>query len=660
MDFFGQQDVARARSGRYLALFALAVAAVVGAVYGVVILAEVWAARQSHGGIAAPALWQPKLFFATALGSLLVIAYGWSKESRRLDAGGGAVALALGGRQILHGRADAIEARLLHVVEEIAIAAGHPMPHVFVLDEEPGINAFAAGWTPEDAAITVTRGALELLDRDELQGVIGHEMSHLLEGDTRLNMRLMAWLAGIQSLGTLGLVLLRLGLRGSGRHRSRNDAPWPLAALGAALWLVGSLGLLAGRLLRAAVAREREHLADASAVQFTRNRAGLARALQKIGGWQHGSSVQDPQAAAMSHLFLGAPEMLGFWSRLFASHPPLIERIRRLDPAFDGSFPAVEPSQQALLREREREQAAAAAASAAKSRQQVAASPVVVGLVERAAGAPLQQARATIEALPAALRQATETPFGAAALTLALLVDRDEAVRVRQIEGLRGVVGGGPGGSALIAEVLHLAHATIALPEEGRLPLCELAAPALGDLSPAQGEALARGVTLLADADGERSIFELALERVVVRRLAGRALAPQRSGPAVGKRALAAAMADVLGAISHVGAHGDSEAARSAFDAGRSALPPLWRREINLPEASALTHARVDAALDHLAAAPAHLRREIVDAAVRAAHDDAMLTVHEAEFLRGVAEALGVALAQSSTGGAARDGAEAR
>ncbi len=679
IDFFGRQDVARARSGRFVALFALAVVAIVCGLYAVVVGVEYWTLtfeyRDSAGNAgrflddvdAASVLWQPMLLLGTALCSAIVIAIGARAERKRLDAGGGSVALALGGRQVLRGRADDREAMLLNIVEEMAIASGYPMPHVFVMQDEMGINAFAAGWTPEDAAVTVTRGALMTLNRDELQGVIAHEMSHLLEGDTRLNMRLMAWLAGIQAIGTAGAVMVRVGAFGRHSKNTRQSGAWPLIVAGAAVWLVGSVGLFAGRILRAAVAREREHLADASAVQFTRDARGLANALKKIGGWSAGSGVRAPQAAGMSHLFLGAPHT-SFWGKhLFASHPPLLARIRLLDPTFDGQWPTVAQIDSIAPQARQAGQMGLAAPGAAVAATGLVERPtggVVTGPAVSSAAAnhnaavndnaaatnpasPLAQARQLIDAIPDELRHAAQQPWGATATMLSLLVSPDEAIRTRQVEALRGIVGGegpGSGGDRLVSDVLRLAHVTTRLTPSMRLPLCELAAPALGDLSPAQGKALARAVRELADADGARSIFELALERVVVRRLVGRSLPRVRPPQSVGQRSISEAMSAVVSALCHVGGGGDATKVATAFAAARATLPPLWRKELTLQSSDALTFAQLDAALDRLAGAAPHLHQRAVQACSAAVYADDIVTIEEAELLRGVAEAVGVAL----------------
>ena len=217
----------------------------------------------------------------------------------------------------------------------MAIASGTPTPPVYMMQEEPGINAFAAGFTPSDAVVGVTRGCVGQLSRDELQGVIGHEFSHILNGDMRLNIRLMGVLFGILVVGLIGSILLRSSLYGSAlqSRSSRGNSTQVLLIIGGVLMLVGFIGTLVGNLIKASVSRQREFLADASAVQFTRNPSGIAGALKKIGGFEAGSEMMNPHAPESSHMFFGRAVSSGFNS-LFATHPPLEERIARLDSSW--------------------------------------------------------------------------------------------------------------------------------------------------------------------------------------------------------------------------------------------------------------------------------------------------------------------------------------
>ncbi|MBM4370716.1 MAG: M48 family metallopeptidase, partial [Deltaproteobacteria bacterium] len=400
MDFFGHQDRARRSSGRLVILFSVAVAAVAGSI---ALLAGLLLGRESGGGLDAGA------FLGAGAATLAVIGIGALLKTASLAAGGRRVAEALGGRLVQAGAASPAERRLLNVVEEMALAAGVPVPLVFVLDAEPGINAFAAGRTPEDAAVAVTRGALETFSRDELQGVIAHEFSHILNGDMRLNLRLMGLLGGILALTVIGRILLRAGSVSTGRRKKDGAG---LALVGLGLVVIGWVGVLAGRMIQAAVSRQREYLADASAVQFTRNPDGIGGALRKIRDVVTGSRVAAPAAAEASHMFFG-PVSAAF---LFATHPPLDERIARVE-----GLPLEE------LR------AAAPPPPSAVSRGEVLAAGFAAAAA-RAAGADLppgsmESAARIAGRLPGPLRDALGNGLGAAATVSALLLDRDPAVR---------------------------------------------------------------------------------------------------------------------------------------------------------------------------------------------------------------------------------------
>src|ERR1035441_677516 len=335
MDFFAHQDQARKHTKLLVVYFVIAVACIIASVYLASLVIFFGTQSQQKPGNPTPeiVLWNPKLFFYAMLGTLGVVIVGSLYKTAELAKGGSAVAESLGGRLISPAPTNPDERKLRNVIEEMAIASGVPVPKIYVLDEDEGINAFAAGHAPGDAAIGVTRGCMTLLNRDELQGVIGHEFSHLLNGDMRLNLRVMGVIFGILCLAVIGRILLY-----SRSRRGKN----PLMLLGLALIIIGAIGTFFGRLIQAAISRQRENLADASSVQFTRNPAGLSGALQKIGGV--GSLIESPHAGEANHIFfsdgLGKP-----FFRMMATHPPLAQRIRAIDPSWDGKFKHVSGSQ---------------------------------------------------------------------------------------------------------------------------------------------------------------------------------------------------------------------------------------------------------------------------------------------------------------------------
>src|ERR1035437_5821064 len=357
MNFFEHQERARRRTTLLLFYYALAVALIIGTIYLVVggVLRS-YAPGEDYGPGNPPPLiaWDPLLFAWVAGGTLLVVLLGSAFKIAPLAGGGSVVAENLGGTLVNMDTADLAERRLLNVVEEIALASGAPVPPVYVLEKEAGINAFAAGFTSSNAIVAVTRGALDTLTRDELQGVVAHEFSHILNGDMRLNIRLMGLLNGILAIAMVGYLLFRLigngaswGGSGGSRRSSRDGKSeggggWivALVLIGVALWILGYVGVFFANLIKEAVSRQREFVADASAVQFTRNPLGIGGALKKIGGLSAGSRLAAPRASEASHFYF-ANGLRESWLSVFATHPPLAERIRRIEPDFEGVSTAV-------------------------------------------------------------------------------------------------------------------------------------------------------------------------------------------------------------------------------------------------------------------------------------------------------------------------------
>ena len=307
MDFFDRQDKARRSTKLLVFYFVTGVVLLIVTLYIAVTLIFFGVSSRTHRGYRNPyevsegqqqaSLWNPKLFLGVAVGTLAIIGIGSAFKTMELSQGGSVVASMMGGRLINSNTADPDERKLVNVVEEMALASGVPVPKIYVMDNERGINAFAAGHTTSDAVVAVTRGCMQLLSRDELQGVIGHEFSHILNGDMRLNLRLMGIIFGIICLAVIGRVLLYA--RGGGQDRNA------LPLLGLALIIIGGVGVFFGQLIQAAVSRQREFLADASSVQFTRNPAGLAGALKKIGGLAYGSKISNAHAGEAWHMFFG-------------------------------------------------------------------------------------------------------------------------------------------------------------------------------------------------------------------------------------------------------------------------------------------------------------------------------------------------------------------
>jgi Zn-dependent protease with chaperone function len=332
MDFLEAQDVARRRTTLLVVLFIAAVVLIILIIYIVV--------HYLRGPRPGEVI-DPVQQAVVEVGVVFLVGLGSGYRTLQLRRGGPAVAELLGGRRVEPTTTDPAERRLVNVVEEMAIASNIPVPAIYVLDDEEGINAFAAGHSPTDAAVTVTRGTLQSLTRDELQGVVAHEFSHIFNGDMRLNLRLMGLLFGLLLLAVVGRIILYAGPRGVRRGGRRQGGGGQIVLIGLALLLVGYIGVFFGRLIQAAISRQREYLADASAVQFTRNPRGLEGALIKIGASTRaggpGGEIRNAHAEEANHFFF-ARGIPGFATRLFASHPPLVERIQRIDPSFDGNF----------------------------------------------------------------------------------------------------------------------------------------------------------------------------------------------------------------------------------------------------------------------------------------------------------------------------------
>jgi Zn-dependent protease with chaperone function len=629
-DFFQQQDIARRNTTRLVILFALAVLAIVISVDLLLAVTLGVASRDSDtGAINWTAAADPQLLLLSAVATLAVVGGGSLYKTAQLRGGGHVVAEALGGRPLTTDTADPAERRVLNVVEEMAIASGTPVPPVYLLDQEAGINAFAAGFTPEDAVIGVTRGTVTQLSRDELQGVIAHEFSHILNGDMRLNIRLMGLLHGILIIGIIGYFILRSSLYAgmAGRRRSRDgNGAFAIAALGIGLAVVGFAGTFFGNLIKAAVSRQREFLADASAVQFTRQPDGIAGALRKIGGVVSGSSIQHPSAPEASHLFFG--RATGGLAGLFSTHPPLDERIRRIDPSWDGTFPEVGDHIEAPAAEAPA--MAGASGFAAGGSGQVAD---IVGAIGQPGAAHLRYAAQLIAQLPRPLVDAAHEPYGARAVIYGLLLDRRSPdARRTQLAHLQAAADRG-----VFEETLRLAPLVAALDATLRLPLVEIALPALGALTPAQHDLFKANVVVLVEADQAIDLFEWSLHRILLRDLERRQ--GRMPAPRVKHRSADVLLSEcelLISVLAYVG-HRDAGAVQQAFERGRDRLrlPQVRLRrqeECSLPA--------LDAALSRLDEAAPEVKRRVLQGAGACVTADRQVTATEAELLRAVSASM--------------------
>jgi Zn-dependent protease with chaperone function len=639
MDFFEHQDAARRKTGRLVALFILAVLSIVVVVYvaAAVLYLNVQPEQVEPKPVDYRELWNPQLFLVVAGATLAVIGLGSLLKTFELWSGGESVALLLGGRLVVNDTASLAEKRLLNVVEEMALASGTSVPRVYVLDREPNINAFAAGFTPGDAVIGVTRGTLELLDRDQLQGVVAHEFSHILNGDMRLNLRLMGLLHGLLLISLLGYFLMRNAFVAGGDDRKKGGGA-AILAFGTVLYVAGYLGVFFGRLIKAAVSREREYLADASAVQFTRNPEGIAGALKKIGGSSQEARIRDSHAEEASHLFFGNALFNAF--NLLSTHPPLAERIRRIDPSFDGKFPHVRVD---LSDELAAEGMAALAARTAEIEAE--SIPAEIQLLRARANArraipadaadrvgrpsteTLRYARGLLVTMPPELAQAAREPYGARALMFALLLDPDARVRREELARLEPQTE-----EQVYRETCRLAPVIDAAGDAYWLPLVDLALPALKSLSPRQYADFRHSVELLIKSDSQVDLFEYVLWIVLVRHLDEHFSNRRPRGVHYyGLSGIGESAALVFGMLAYAG-HREEDKIGQAFLAGIQTLG----LDAKLPERGQCTLGALDAALEQLVQASAPVKRRLIEACAACVAADGEATVREAELLRAV------------------------
>jgi Zn-dependent protease with chaperone function len=638
MNFFERQEVARRASRRLIILFVLAMLAIALAVDVAILIAIGFAAPEqvmAYGGFWGFAQAHLGLLVVVALLTLAVIGIASLVRMGSLRAGGAVVAQSVGGTRVDEDTRDPQLRRLRNVVEEISIASAVPVPAIFVLEDEQAINAFAAGYSPNDAAIAVTRGALERLNRDELQGVVAHEFSHILNGDMRLNIQLMGVLFGILVLAIAGRRIL-LHTRGG---RDRNVGAILIVAL--LLTVIGYLGVFFGRMIKAGISRSREMLADASAVQFTRQTTGIAGALKKIAGLPEGSRLGDPDTEEVSHMLFG--EGMGL-SSMMSTHPPILERIKALDPSFNpralgelrSRWASKPPSGLAEDRAMGFDGGGMRLAGAATAGLAGASVALTPGAVAAHAGQPesddYKRAGRIREAIPQTLLDAAHHHDDAVAVVLALLLDTDRAIRARQLAEIAERLG------EEVAEHSGNLHEQVqALHPLLRLPLAALAFPALRRRPRGQLEAFVACSNTLIHIDGQVGLFEYCLGRMLQRQVI-EAMDPSRHRSS-GRRKLAqsrAALADLFSVLAHHG-HEDAAQARRAFVAGVGSVLPGVALDYQPPRDWV---AALDRALDELDELEPLGKQLLVEGLSLTSSHDGRVTVPEAELLRTICACL--------------------
>lgn len=495
MDFFEHQAVAKRNTRLLVILFGLAVICLL-TLTGLLVAAFSGGLGQIENGQQAPEFYLHWDIVLAVTGMVLsaislAVLYKWVV----LKGGGKVVAESLGGRRLSPDSSDPVERKILNVVEEMAIAANMPVPPVYLLDNEEGINAFAAGYSPQDAVIGITRGSVVNLTRTQLQGVVAHEIAHILNGDMRLNIRIIAILNGILFISHAGYLLMRTGM-----YSRRNDKN-PLPLLGIGLLIIGSIGVLFGNIIKAAVSRQREYLADASAVQFTRDPDGIGGALEQIGALSSGSQVASKNADEAAHLFFG--QAISKAMSIFATHPPLKDRIKRIRPNWDGKFRA-NPRPQ-LQAELESEGANAAGSQQERSRQRMVETITTAATI----GAAFEQPASANEQ---ELIGEARNQEGAEALVLAMALSDNDEIRAAQLQEIS---------RQHTAQISARAAADFEKLKpfelEKRLAFVERAIPALKTLSQHEAYALLNTLHQVVEADQQTSLYEWCLTQIVTR-----------------------------------------------------------------------------------------------------------------------------------------------
>jgi Zn-dependent protease with chaperone function len=627
VNFFDAQDKARRVTAWLVIVFVIATVLIVAGV-ALVAGAATLAIDAGQSGMNLPVM------LAAAGVTVLFILGATAYKTAHLARGGGQVAIDMGGTLVPPDINDPLRRRLRNVVEEMAIASGLPVPEIYVLEAEQGINAFAAGFAPGDAAVAVTRGTLESLDRDELQGVIAHEFSHILNGDMRLNIRLMGVLFGIMVLGLIGRTVLRSSSR-MGFASSRRGRSQPVVLLiGLGLTIIGWIGVLLARMIKAAVSRQREYLADASAVQFTRQSNGIANALKKIGGYAEHSFIRAVDAEEISHmLFAGGIARL---SSLFATHPPLAERIRALDPSFrESDYPTERTMQRPDLDLAAQNAGLAAGVSAALVAGSAAGVSASIG---NTVGDPQAQhvefAQKLRRSVPADLYDAAHSRELSLLLAVALALHPTVAVASRQARIVQEMLG-----EERAALVSRFHRELTEIGPAYRLPLLEISFPMLKLRPLAQLEFLQQLVLRLIETDEQIELHEFCYYRILTSQL-DQSMSPgrRRSARHVSKKAMRQAAAELIRILAEQG-NDDAEAIGHAYRDGIAEFGS-WARDLQVEVKPGTTVAALDANLDVLSNLGSRGRQRLVYAISRTIAHDGRLSLKEAELLRAVCATL--------------------
>ena len=554
-----------------------------------------------------------------------------------LRSGGGKVAKDMGGTIVTPDTRDPLRRRLYNVVEEISLASGSPVPEVYVMENEPAINAFAAGYTSADAAVAVTQGTLEKLNRSELQGVIAHEFSHIFNGDMRINIRMMGVIFGITALAILGRKFLS-----SQRYRSRSsrDSAGAAVMIGMALMVIGYIGLFFARWMKSALSRQREYLADASAVQFTREPDGIAGALKKIAAYNHSSYLR-ADTEEVSHMLFGS----GYRSLMFATHPPIVERVKRLERNFNSAEIAQLATKLSAQERREHVQAELAEREQQEKIKAKNEGGIfdVNSMIDNIGNPEFERILAAAllsSELPNSLTNAAHSLEWAPEVLLFCLLDNDVEIRNKQLLIVTQLMGD-------ISEnkLSHLANANSAISPEQRLPLLEICFPALKRRPIEDVEKILKTINLMALADNKVDSFEYLLSRLFAQYLT-ESKNPSKS-KLYGKRKITTCIEELSTVVSVVAAHGQmdkgTQGLQLAQHAYRAGMESIGIKHTNL-QFHDDWQKRLDNALKKLDQLTLQDKNKVIGVLATTVANDQKLVTEEHEMLRVICSLLHVPL----------------
>ncbi len=668
-NFFQHQEDARASSLRLIPLFFLALIGVVAAVYlvwtaGAFLLTGIvryWRGAASEGSAWYFQFWDTDRAIIIALVVLVLFLFNSIRKTRQLREGGRAVARLLRATRVNPGTAEPDKRRLLNVVEEMSVASGVPVPDVYILEHEPSINAFVAGHSVDDMIVGVTGGAVKYLTRDELQGIIAHEYSHIFNGDMALKMRLMGWVHGLFAVTLIAdWVMDRRNAQFDREFNSSRKVEMSggniftdlfITVAGFILSFIGWHGAVFGRVIKAAVSQQREHLADAAAVQFTRYPEGLVGAFEKVHKWPEGGKVVCPHAEEASHMFFTDALQGDEFFLFLSTHPPIEERINRVRNMMGHSPSKAEIGQKDSVDELLAERPEAALKAKSPDNVVIQRPPILKNMGEGLPVAPMKTpvtealanvgvplaehlvfAAKLIESLSIELKDAAHDTLKAQSLMFALLLDSQPGLRMKQLEMVKANFG-----EDVSALAVNLHDGIMKLPAHARIPLVELSLPSLRGMSLEDYKKFDRTVKELVRADQELDVFEFALQHVLRRHLGahyGSCVTPD-----IRYHSLKAVAGDVSVLLSILASLGHEQWRQGAFDKGVKSFNST-QFSLRLIPADQCSLNTLEAALNNIREAGPSVKRAILQASAEVVAADGQVHAAEGELLRAVADAL--------------------